>query len=88
MSDQHDPADAVGSITHWYSHLSVAAVRLTRPLKVGDTIHIKGHTTDVTQAVDSLEVDREKIEQAKPGDDVALHVDGHVREHDLIFRED
>jgi putative protease len=88
MSDQHDPADAVGSITHWYSHLSVAAVRLTKPLKVGDKIHIKGHTTDVTQAVDSLEVDRNRIEQAKPGDDVALHVDGHVRENDLIFRED
>lgn len=88
MSDEHDPADAIGSITHWYSHLSVAAVRLTKPLKVGDRIHIKGHTTDVTQTVDSLEVDRKKIEQAKPGDDVALRVDGHVRGNDLIFRED
>jgi putative protease len=88
MSDEHDPADAVGSITHWYSHLSVAAVRLTKPLKVGDKIHIKGRTTDVTQTVDSLEVDRKKIDQAKPGDDVALHVDGHVRDNDMIFRED
>jgi hypothetical protein len=88
MSDEHDPADAIGSIEHWYSHLSVAAVRLTAPLKVGDRIHIKGHTTDITQTVDSLEVDRQKIEQAKPGDDVALHVDGHVRDHDLIYRED
>ncbi len=87
MSDQHDPADAIGRITHYYSHLSVAAVSLSGPLRVGERIHILGHTTDQVQSVESLEIDRAKIEGAGPGDDVALQVKDHVRDNDLIFRE-
>jgi translation elongation factor EF-1alpha len=88
MSDEHDPAEAIGTVTHYYGHLSVAAVSLTSPLKVGDRIHIKGHTSDLVQTVESMEVDRQKIEQAKPGDDVALKVDDHVRDSDRIYLED
>jgi hypothetical protein len=87
MSEGHDEADAIGRITHYYSHLSVAAVQLNEPLAVGARIHIKGHTTDLVQNVTSLEIDREPVQQANPGDDVALKVDDHVREHDNIFRE-
>jgi translation elongation factor EF-1alpha len=88
MSQDHNPSEALGSVTHYFSHLSVAAVQLNAPLRVGDRIHIKGHTSDVIQTVESLEVNRQKIDQARPGDDVALKVDDHVREHDLIFMED
>jgi putative protease len=88
MSDQHQPDEAIGTVTHYFSHLSVAAVSLKAPLKVGDRIHIKGHTSDVVQAVESMEVDRQKIEEAKPGDDVALKVDDHVRDGDQIYLED
>lgn len=88
MSQDHNPNEAVGTVTHYFSHLSVAAVRLNVPLRVGDRIHIKGHTSDVVQTVESLEVNRQKIDQARPGDDLALKVDDHVREHDLIFMED
>ena len=84
---EHDEADAIGTVTHYFSHLSVAAVELSQPLKVGERIHIKGHTTDLLQAVESMQVDHAPIEQAKPGDDVALHVDDHVRDHDRIYRE-
>jgi putative protease len=87
MSEEHDPAEAIGTVTHYYGHLSVAAVSLTSPLSVGDRIHIKGHTSDLVQTVESMEVDRQKIEQAKPGDDVALKVDDHVRDSDRIYRE-
>lgn len=87
MSEQHDPADAIGRVTHYFSHLSVAAVTLTAPLKVGDRIHVRGHTTDLVQAVASMEVEHRRVEEARPGDDVALAVDDHVREHDLVFRE-
>ncbi len=87
MSEQHDPADAIGRVTHYFSHLSVAAVTLTAPLKVGDRIHVRGHTTDLVQAVASMEVEHRSVEQAAPGDDVALQVTDHVREHDLVFRE-
>jgi len=87
VSAGHDPADAIGLVTHYYSHLSVAAVRLTAPLAVGDRIHIHGHTTDLVQEVASLEVDHAGVDGAKPGEDVALKVEDHVRDHDLVFRE-
>jgi putative protease len=87
MSAGHDPAEAIGQVTHYYSHLSVAAVSLTAALAVGDRVHIRGHTTDLVQDVSSMEVDRAPVGSANPGDDVALKVDDHVRDHDLIFRE-
>jgi len=87
MSEVHVPADAIGTITHWFGHLSVAAVRLTAPLAVGDRIHIRGHSTDLVETVGSLEIEHRKVDRAGPGDDVALAVEGQVHEHDLIFRE-
>jgi putative protease len=87
MSEQHEEGDAIGRVTHYFSHLSVAAVTLSAPLKVGERIHIRGHTTDVVQDVGSMEVDHAQVEGAGPGDDVAMKVDDHVRDHDLIFRE-
>lgn len=87
MSDDHEEQDAVGRVTHYFGHISVAAVALTEPIAVGDRIHIRGHMTDLVQRVDSLEIDHAAVDSAKPGDDVAMHVDDHVREHDLIFRE-
>jgi translation elongation factor EF-1alpha len=87
MSEGHDAADAIGRVSHYFSHISVAAVELTAPLAVGDKIHIRGHTTNLVQDVSSMEIDRAAVERAGPGDDVALKVDDHVRDHDLIFRE-
>ncbi len=87
MSEQHEPTAAIGIVTHWFSHLSVAAVRLTAPLAEGDRIHIRGHTTDLVETVSSMEIEHRKVDHAGPGDDVALAVAAHVHEHDLIFRE-
>jgi translation elongation factor EF-1alpha len=87
MSAEHDSADAIGQVTHYFSHLSVAAVSLNGPLAVGDRIHIRGHTTDLVQEVASMEVDHASVERAGPGDDVALKVDEHVRDHDQVYRE-
>ena len=87
MSEQHEPEQAIGQVTHYFSHLKVAVVSLDEPLAVGDRIHIRGHTSNVEQTVTSMEVDHAHVESAKPGDDVALTVDDHVRDHDLIFRE-
>ena len=87
MAHEHPESEAIGRVTHYYSHLSVAAVSLDAPLRMGDRVHFKGHTTDLVQAVDSMEVDHKAVERAGPGDDVAMKVEDHVREHDLIFRE-
>jgi putative protease len=76
----------IGTITHFYTHLSVAVLNLTDELRLGDEIHIKGHITDLVMSVTSLEVEHQKIESADTGMDVALKVDDYVREGDEIYK--
>jgi len=77
----------VGHVTHYYSHLGVAAIEVeTGDLKVGDTIHIKGHTTDLTQPVESMEFEHQKIAEARPGQSVGIKVKEHVRENDAVMK--
>jgi len=76
----------IGEVTHYYSHLHVATVRLTDgELHLGDTIHVSGHTSDFTQKVGSMELEHEKIEVAKPGDIVGVEINEHAREHDSVY---
>lgn len=77
----------VGHVTHFYSHLNVAAIQVeAEDLKVGDRIHIKGHTTDIVQPVESLQYEHEDIEVAHPGQNIGIKVKEHVREHDVVFK--
>lgn len=76
----------IGTVTHFYTRLSVAVLNLTDEISVGDKIHIKGHITDLLMSVASLEVDHRKIETGGLGMEVALLVDGYVREGDEIFK--
>ena len=79
--------EKIGVVIHYWSKIGVAGVHITEgKLEVGDTIHIKGHTSDFTQPVDSIQVDNESVELAKPGDDVGLRVAEPAREHDEVFR--
>ena len=77
---------AIGTITHYYGHLTVAVLQLTDRLKVGETIHILGHTTDFTQKVAFMEVNHHRVVVVERGQDVALKVSEPVREHDTIYR--
>jgi putative protease len=61
-------------------------MRLNENLKLGDKIHILGHTTDFTQRVNSIEIEHHPVVWVKPGDDVAIKVIGPVREHDIVYR--
>jgi len=77
----------VGHVTHYYSKLGVAAIEVEPGgLKVGDMIHIKGHTTDLTQTVESIEYEHQRIGEAQPGQNVGIKVKDHVREHDVVFK--
>ena len=78
----------IGVITHYYGHLSVVAVQLEpgATLRVGDAIHILGHTTDFTQKVESLEVNHAPVTEVAPNDDFGLKVTEHAREHDVVFK--
>jgi putative protease len=78
----------IGVVTHYYNHLSVAVMQLEpgATLRVGDVIHIWGHTTDFTQKVESLEVDHASVAEVGPKDDFGLKVIEHAREHDVVFK--
>ncbi|MBI4320792.1 MAG: translation elongation factor-like protein [Chloroflexi bacterium] len=76
----------IGVVTHYFSHLGVAALNLIDDLDVGDTIRIKGRTTDLTMTVESMQIEHRSVNVAKPGDDVAIMVSEHVREHDVVLK--
>jgi putative protease len=74
-------------VTHYYGHASVAIIRLeSGMLRVGDRIHIRGHTTDFSQRVQSMEVEHESVTEAGPNDDFGLKVIAHAREHDVVYK--
>jgi len=81
------PGERTGVVTHYFSHLSVAVVKLEgTTLRVGDTIHFRGHTTDFKQRIDSLQVNHESVQEVGPKDDFGLKVREHVREHDIVYK--
>jgi len=69
------PEEEIGKITHYYSKLEVGLIELTASLKVGDAIHIKGAHDDFTQTVESMQIEQDKLEEAKAGDVVGVKVD-------------
>jgi len=75
----------IGQVSTFFSHVGVAAIKLSGKLKVGDRIHLKGHTTDFEQLVDSMQVDRKEIKEAKKGDEVGIKVNDKVRPNDKVF---
>lgn len=82
------PGERIGVVTHYYGHLSVAVVKLDpgTALRVGDNIHIKGHTSDFGQRVESLQIGHAPVQEVGPNDDFGLKVADHAREHDVVYR--
>jgi putative protease len=75
----------IGKVTHYYNHIDVAVLKLTEDLKLGDKIHILGHSTDLIERVSSMEVNHHPVEWVKPGEDVAVKVNEPVHEHDTVY---
>ena len=76
----------IGRVTHFYKKIGVAIVELSDSLLVGDMIHISGHTTDLTQNVDSLQMEHQNIEKAEKGQIIGLKVKDEVRVKDIVFK--
>ncbi len=77
----------IGVVTHYFGKIGVAGIELTDgPLNVGDTIHVKGHTSDFSQAVDSMQLEHGTVASAAVGDSIGIKVGEHAREHDEDFR--
>ena len=75
----------IGKITKYYSKIGVAVIELSSTIKTGDKILIRGATTDFSQTVDSLQVEKQTIQEAGAGKEVALKVNEKVRENDTVF---
>ena len=77
----------IGKVTHYFGKVHVAAIDVNAgELHVGDTVHIVGHTSNFTQKIDSIQIDRVPVPAAKPGDQIGVVVTEHAHEHDQVFR--
>ena len=79
--------DEIGKVFSYFTKVGVAAINITSgSLKVGDTIRILGATTDFTLQIDSMEIDRQKVDSAGVGQSIGIKVKEKVREHDIVYK--
>jgi len=78
--------EEIGVISHYYNHLGVGIIELSAPLKVGDTIHVKGAHDDFTQTVESMQVEYKDVQEGKAGDLVGVKISQKVHEHDKVYK--
>ena len=78
--------ERIGVVSDYFAHVNVAGIELSGPLRVGDRIHIKGHTTDFEQVVESMQIEHEQVEEAKTGDAVGIKLKDRCRHGDEVFK--
>jgi len=75
----------IGRVSSYFSHVGVAAIKLSGKLIIGDKIHVKGHTTDFTENVGSMQIENKSVKEAKKGDHIGIKVPEKVRPNDKVF---
>lgn len=80
------PEEAIGKVSDFFARPVVAGIELTGVLKVGDRVHVQGHTTDLEMVIDSMQIDNVNVNEAKAGDSVGIKVPDRVRGGDIIYR--
>ena len=80
------PEVEIGMVSDFFAHPVVAGIELSAPLKLGDNIHIKGHTTDLELTVDSMQIDNVDVKEAKAGDAIGIKVNDRVRRGDRVYK--
>lgn len=79
--------EEIGKITHYFSKINVGILELSKgTLQVGDTIHIKGHTSDFYQKIESMQLEHDPVDKVKLGEPVGIKVENSVRENDVVFK--
>lgn len=79
--------EQVGRVTNFYVKISVAAIKVTSGvIRIGDTLHFKGHTTDFEETVASMEIENQSVDEAGPGNEVGIRVKERVRENDKVYK--
>jgi translation elongation factor EF-Tu-like GTPase len=80
------PEVEIGHVSDFFARPVVAGITLTGALKVGDKIHIKGHTTDLEMTVDSMQIDNANVAEGKDGDAIGVKVTDRVRAGDKVYK--
>ena len=80
------PEELIGRVSDYFAKIGVIALELEGTLKVGDKIHIKGHTTDFEQVVDSIQMEHQSVPEAGPKSSVGIKVKEHCRKHDQVYK--
>lgn len=86
VKEPKEKENVIGRVTHYFPKVRAAVVKLKAPLAIGDTVKIKGHTTDFTQTVTSMQIDHVPINQAKKRQEIGLLVDSRVRQRDIVYK--
>jgi selenocysteine-specific translation elongation factor len=80
------PEEEIGKVSDFFAHPVVAGIELTGTLKVGDQIHIKGHTTDLEFTIGSMQINNVNVNEAKAGDAIGVKVSDRVRRGDIVYK--
>lgn len=80
------PEEKIGTVSDFFARPVVAAIELEGALKVGDKIHIKGHTTDLEVVVESMQIHNQNVEEAKAGDSIGVKVSDRARGGDSVYK--
>lgn len=80
------PEVEIGNVSDFFARPVVAGITLTGTLKVGDKIHIKGHTTDIELIVESMQVNNVNVTEGKTGDAIGIKVTDRVRAGDHVYK--
>ena len=80
------PEVVIGKVSDFFARPVVAGIELTGALKLGDKIHIKGHTTDMELTVDSMQIDNENVTEAKSGDSIGIKISDRARRGDMVYK--
>ena len=85
MPKEKPEGKEIGRVSGYFSNVGVAAIKLSGALKVGDKVHVKGHTTDFEKKIASMQIEKEKVKKAKKGDHIGIKVPEKVRPNDRVL---
>ncbi len=80
------PEEVIGKVSDFFARPVVAGIGLSGTLKLGDKLHIKGHTTDFEVVVESMQINNVDVKEAKPGDSIGIKVGERVRRGDIVYK--
>jgi hypothetical protein len=75
----------LGRVEDFYAHINVIAFTLKDSIRVGDRLHVLGHTTNVEQPVDSMQINHQPVTEANAKDAIGIKINGRARRGDYVF---